>query len=92
MTDEERRKRLEEMSSDATKHLHARKERLEQKALQDKKEMEKDEKERQEKQSFADEKNHVYHFKGQESVYEQKTFLSTEKHSTGNFYEEINNI
>ena len=41
MTDEERRKRLEEMSSDATKHLHARKQRLEEKALQDKKEMEK---------------------------------------------------
>ena len=53
MTDEERRKRLEEMSSYATKHLHARKQRLEEKALQDKKEMEKDEKERQEKQNFV---------------------------------------
>ena len=51
MTDEERRKRLEEMSSDATKHLVARKERLEQKALQDKKEMEKDEKEREDDES-----------------------------------------
>ena len=53
MTEEERRRRLEEMSSDATKHLYARKQRLEQKEIQDKREMDKDEKERQEKQNFV---------------------------------------
>ena len=47
MTEEERRKRLEEMSSDATKHLYARKQRLEEKSIQDKKEIEMDEKRRQ---------------------------------------------
>ena len=53
MTDEERRKRLEEMSSDATKHLYARKQRLEQKERLDKKEIEEDEKQRLEKQNFV---------------------------------------